>query len=172
MHSNYTDDKPRTINRNVLTNQWHHVGQDDKGWSMLITPLDGRTEKWWGLVMEVGLNPEMTKWSVHSGSAIVLTGKGYKDHHWLVVPPSTTSVISSSIPHHTYSTMPMSSRSIPSTQDQYGRGCAAVRVQGQAGIRTNASQAITPFMFNKEGYRVSSLLPDVAHVLNASLVRL
>ena len=36
--------------------------------------------------MEVGLDPELTKWSVHSGPAIVLTGKGYKEHHWLVVP--------------------------------------------------------------------------------------
>ena len=51
-------------------------------------------EEWWGSVMDVGLNPELTKWSVRSGSAIVLTGKGYKEHHWLVVPPSTTSVIS------------------------------------------------------------------------------
>ena len=46
--------------------------------------------------MDVGLDPELTKWSVRSGPAIVLTGKGYKEHHWLVVPPSTTSVISTS----------------------------------------------------------------------------
>ena len=46
--------------------------------------------------MEVGLDPELTKWSVHSGPAIVLTGKGYKEHHWLAVPPSTSSVISTS----------------------------------------------------------------------------
>ena len=46
--------------------------------------------------MEVGLNPELTKWSVRSGPAIVLTGKGYKEHHWLVIPPSTTLVISTS----------------------------------------------------------------------------
>ena len=46
--------------------------------------------------MEVGLDPELTKWSVRSGPAIVLTGKGYKEHHWLVVPPSTISVISTS----------------------------------------------------------------------------
>ena len=51
--------------------------------------------------------------------------------------------------------MPMSARSIPGTQDQYGRGHAAVRVRGQAGNRTNASRAITPFMFNEEGYHVS-----------------
>ena len=36
--------------------------------------------------MDVGLDPELTKWSVRSGSAIVLTGMGYKEHHWLVVP--------------------------------------------------------------------------------------
>ena len=46
--------------------------------------------------MEVGLDPELTKWSVRSGPAIVLTRKGYKEHHWLVIPPSTTLVISTS----------------------------------------------------------------------------
>ena len=45
-----------------------------------------RTEKWWGSVMGVGLDPELTKWSVRSGPAKVLTGKGYKERHWLVVP--------------------------------------------------------------------------------------
>ena len=53
--------------------------------------------------------------------------------------------------------MPMSACTIPGTQDQYGRGRAAVRVWGQAGNRTNAGRAITPFMFNEEGYRVSPL---------------
>ena len=46
--------------------------------------------------MDVGLNPELTKWSMRSGPVTVLTGKGYKEHHWLVVPPSTTPVISTS----------------------------------------------------------------------------
>ena len=124
-------------------------------WSALVTLLVCRTEKWWGSVMDVGLDPELTKWSVRSGPAIVLTGKGYKEHHWLVVPPSTTSVISTSISPPLTSTMPMSARSIPGTQDQYGRGCAAVRVCGQTGNRTNAGRAITPFMFNEEGYQVS-----------------
>ena len=50
--------------------------------------------------------------------------------------------------------MPMSARTIPGTQDQYGRGRAAVCVRGQTGTRTNAGRAITPFMFNEEGYRV------------------
>ena len=59
-------------------------------------PLVNRTEKWWGSVMDVGLDPELTKWSMRLGPATVLTGKGYKEHHWLVVPPSTTSVISTS----------------------------------------------------------------------------
>ena len=54
--------------------------------------------------------------------------------------------------------MPMSTRTIPGTQDQYGRGRTAVRVRGQASTRTNAGRAITPFMFNKEEYRVS--LPE------------
>ena len=62
--------------------------------------LASRTEKWWDSVMDVGLDPELTKWSVHSGPAVILTGKGYKEHHWLVVPPSTTSVIS--FLHHYY----------------------------------------------------------------------
>ena len=73
------------------------MGQDDKGWSVLNTPLVDWKEMWWVTVMGVGLDPELTKWSMHSGLAIVLTGKGYKEHHWLVVPPSTTSVISTVI---------------------------------------------------------------------------
>ena len=36
--------------------------------------------------MDVGLDPELTKWSMRLDPAIVLTGKGYKEHHWLVVP--------------------------------------------------------------------------------------
>ena len=51
--------------------------------------------------------------------------------------------------------MPMSARTIPGTQDQYGRGHATVHVRGQAGTHTNAGRAITPFMFNEEEYRVS-----------------
>ena len=61
--------------------------------------------------------------------------------------------------------MPSSSRTIPGTQDQYGRGRATVRVCGQTGLRTNAGRAITPFMFNKEGYRVSLPYLVVARVL-------
>ena len=156
MRSNYTDDKPRTINSNTLINVRRHVGQDDKVWSALVMLLARRTEKWWGSVMDVGLDPELTKWSVRSGPAIVLTGKGYKEHHWLVVPPSTTSVISIPTSTTTYSIMPMSARTIPGTVDQYGRGRAAVRVRGQTGNRTNAGRATTPFMFNEEGYHVSS----------------
>ena len=51
--------------------------------------------------------------------------------------------------------MPSSSRTIPGTQNQFGIGRAAVRVRGQTGNHTNTGQAITPFMFNEEGYRVS-----------------
>ena len=61
MRSNYTDYKPRTINRNGLTNQRHHVGQDDKGWSALVTLLDNRKEMWWVMVMGVELDPELSK---------------------------------------------------------------------------------------------------------------
>ena len=99
------------------------------------------------------------------GLAIVLTGKGYKEHHWLVIPPSITSVIS---PLHHFFIMPMSAHTIPGTQDQYGRGCAAVHVRGQAGSCTNAGRAITPFMFNEEEYQVSLSEFIVTHVLNVS----
>ena len=64
--------------------------------------------------------------------------------------------------------MPMSACTIPGTLDQYGRGRAAVRVHGQAGTCTNASRAITPFMFNEEEYRVSLSKSIVTHVLNVS----
>ena len=57
--------------------------------------------------------------------------------------------------------MPMSARTIPGAQDQYGRGHAAVRVRSQAGTRTNAGRAITPFMFNKEEYHVSLPNPSL-----------
>ena len=92
---------------------------------------------------------------MRSGPAIVLTGKGYKERYWLVVPPSTTSVTSTPIITTSHSVMPSSSHTIPGSQDQFGRGRAAVQVRGQAGLRTNTGRAITPFMFNEEGYRVS-----------------
>ena len=66
--------------------------------------------------------------------------------------------------------MPMSARTIPGTQDEFGRGRAAVRVRGQTGTRTNAGRAITPFMFNEEGYCVSSLELFVTRVLNLIIV--
>ena len=53
--------------------------------------------------------------------------------------------------------MPSSSRTIPGTVNHLGIGHAAVRVCGQAGNRTNAGWAITPFMYNEEEYRVSPL---------------
>ena len=146
------------------------MGQDDKEWSALVTPLARRTEKWWGSVMEVGLDPELTKWSVRPGPAIVLTGKGYKERHWWDVPPSTTSVISTSTQPPPTSIMPMSARTIPGTQDEFGRGRAAVRVRGQTGNRTNAGRAITPFMFNEEGYRVSPFEFFLTRVLNLIIV--
>ena len=37
------------------------MGQDDKGWSVLVTPLVDQTEEWWVAVMDVGLDPELSK---------------------------------------------------------------------------------------------------------------
>ena len=37
------------------------MGQDDKEWSALVTPLAGQKEKWWVTVMGVGLDPELSK---------------------------------------------------------------------------------------------------------------
>ena len=112
--------------------------------------LAGWTEKWWVTVMDMGLDPELTKWSVRLGPAIVLTGKGYKEHHWLVVP--SINHFSYTHSHHCYQ-MPSSFRTIPGTQDQYSRGRTAVCVRSQTGNRTNAGRAITPFMFNEECHR-------------------
>ena len=66
--------------------------------------------------------------------------------------------------------MSSSSHTIPGTQDQYSRGRAAVRIQGQTGNRTNVGRAITPFMFNEEGYRVSSLVLVVPRGLTVLVV--
>ena len=96
---------------------------------------------------------------MRSGPVTVLTRKGYKEHHWLVVPhqPLRLSPLISLLTQ-----MPSSSRTIPGTQNQFGIGRATVRVRGQTGNRTNAGRAITPFMFNEEGYRVS-VCPDSVH---------
>ena len=37
------------------------MGQDDKGWSALVTLLIDQKEKWWVVVMGVGLDPELSK---------------------------------------------------------------------------------------------------------------
>ena len=37
------------------------MGQDDKEWSVLVMPLATWMEKWWGSVMDVGLDPELSK---------------------------------------------------------------------------------------------------------------
>ena len=37
------------------------MGQDDKEWSALDTPLADWKEKWWVMVMDVGLDPELSK---------------------------------------------------------------------------------------------------------------
>ena len=76
------------------------MGQADKVWSALVTPLADQTEEWWGSVMDVGSDPELTKWSVRLGPAIVLTGKGYKEHHWLVVPHQPLRLSPPSLNHY------------------------------------------------------------------------
>ena len=84
--------------------------------------LAGWTEKWWVTVMDMGLDPELTKWSVRSGPAIVLTGKEYKEHCWLIVPSINHFGYLHFYSSSAYSTMPMSACTIPGTQDQFGRG--------------------------------------------------
>ena len=110
-------------------------------------------------MMGVGLDPELTKWSVHSGSATVLARKEYKGHHWLVVPHQPLWLSPSSPTLH----MPSdhhasSSHIIPGSVNHLGIGPATVHVCGQARSYTNQGCAITPFMFNEEEYRVSPSL--------------
>ena len=94
-------------------------------------PLAAWKEKWWVVVMEVGLDPELTKWSVCSGPANFLTKKGYKEHHWLVIPhqPLQLSPSSPTLPmpsdHHT-----TSSCIIPGSVNQLGIGWAAICICG------------------------------------------
>ena len=54
--------------------------------------------------------------------------------------------------------MPSSFCTISGPTNQLSIGCATVRVRGQTGFCTNQGQAITPFMFNEEEYRVNSCL--------------
>ena len=96
---------------------------------------------------------------MRSGSAIVLTGKGYKEHHWLVIPHQPLQLTF----HHYLHQMPSSFCTIPGTTNHLGIGHAAVHIRGQARSHTNQGWAITPFMFNEEEYRVSSL-PSLLHV--------
>ena len=60
--------------------------------------LVGWKEKWWVMVMGVGLDPELIKWSMHLGLATVLTGKGYKECYWLVVPHQPYTCLPRSVP--------------------------------------------------------------------------
>ena len=93
---------------------------------------------------------------MHLGMAIILTGKGYKEHHWLVVP--SINHFSYLLSHHRHP-MPSSSHTIPGTVNHLSISQAAVCVRGQAGNRTNTSWAITPFMYNEEEYQVSVVCP-------------
>ena len=102
-------------------------------------------------------------WSVRLDLANFLTGKGYKEYHWLVIPHQPLQL--SPPPSSLLLPMPSSSRTIPGTQNQFSIGHAAVRVRGQTSNRTNAGRAITPFMFNEEGYRVSDRPILIPHEL-------
>ena len=123
-------------------------------------PLVDQKEEWWVMVMEVGLDPELTKWSMHLGLAIVLTGKGYKEHHWLVIPHqplqlSLTPPILLMPSDHCAT----SSCIIPGSINHLGIGQATVHIHGQARLCTNQGCVITPFMYNEEEYRVSPFIP-------------
>ena len=120
-------------------------------------PLVDQKEKWWVVVMGVGLDPELTKWSIHLGPAIVLTKKGYKEHYWLVISHQPLWLSpTSSILHMPSDCCATSSCIIPGSINQMGIGCTAIHICGQTGHHTNQSHAITPFMYNKEEYWVSS----------------
>ena len=119
-------------------------------------PLAGWKEEWWVTVIGVGLDPELTKWSIHLGLAIVLTGKEYKEHHWLVVPhqplwlsPTSTTLYMPSDCCATFSHI------VPGSVNHLGIGHATIQVCGQTGSCTNQGRAITPFMYNEEEYQVS-----------------
>ena len=90
---------------------------------------------------------------MRSGLAIVPTRKGYKEHHWLVVPHQPLQLSH----HHNSYQMPSSFCTIPGTTNHLGISYAAVCVRGQTGSHTNQGWAITPFMFNEEEYQVSPL---------------
>ena len=127
------------------------MGQHDKEWGELITPLADQKEEWWVAVMDVGLDPELTKWSVCLGPAIVLTGKGYKEYHWLVIPHQPLQLFPTSPTLHMPSDRcATSSHILPSSVNQLGIGHATIRICGQAGSHTNQGCAITPFMYNEE----------------------
>ena len=85
---------------------------------------------------------------MRSGLAIILTRKGYKEHHWLVIPHQPLWLL----PHHYSYQMPSSFRTIPGTTNHLSIGHAAIHICGQTGVHTNQGQAITPFMYNEEEY--------------------
>ena len=127
----------------------------------LVGRRSGGSQWWmWGWTLS------WVRWSIHLGPAIVLTRKGYKEHHWLVVPFINHFCYLSI--HHHYS-MPSSSCTIPGIVNHLGIGCAAVCIYGQASNRTNAGRAITPFMYNEEEYQVSPL-SLLLHVFDISTV--
>ena len=95
--------------------------------------------------MGVGLDPELTKWSMCLGPAIVLTRKGYKEHHWLVIPHQPFRLTSSSpnllMPSDCCAT---SSCIIPGSVNQLRIGRAAVYVCGHVRIVTILTQFRIP----------------------------
>ena len=135
------------------------MGQHDKEWGTLVTLLADQKEEWWATVMGVGLDPELTKRSVRSGLVNFLTGRGYKEYHWLVIPHQPPRLSS----HQQLTPMSsdyraISSCIIPGLVNQLGIGHAAICVHTQMGRRSPQNHSITPFMFNEEEYRVSPSL--------------
>ena len=52
------------------------MGQHDKEWSKLVTLLVDQKEKWWVMVMGVGLDPELSKMVRTLGSGYCPNWKG------------------------------------------------------------------------------------------------
>ena len=70
------------------------MGQDDKGWSALVTLLADRKEEWWVTVMGVGLDPELSKVVRVLGSSYCPNWEGIQGTPLAGRSPSTAPVTS------------------------------------------------------------------------------